>query len=178
MDTDKSIKEALRAINNNDKTTARKILSQAIQTEPNNDQAWILFSYVAEKREQSIYCLERALQINPKNLLAKAKLNDVQNTPSDPDYEVEESRHEIIISASDSLIKPTKSQDLTQIKETEQTIKRGASFEFNPAKSPSTAGDWEGSQKTQRQCPKCGSYKVGGLGPFGIGAWGGWSILC
>jgi hypothetical protein len=90
MDTNNTIEEASRAINENDLISARKILSQIIQSEPNNDMAWTLFARVAEKQEQSIYCLERAIQINPKNLLARTMMDEIRNPPNEPYNKVED----------------------------------------------------------------------------------------
>ena len=58
---------AQKAINRGDKTRARFLLRDLLIKDPGNEQAWLLLARVVEKRNQTIDCLERAYQINPKN---------------------------------------------------------------------------------------------------------------
>ena len=64
------------------KGAATKILSQVVGQNPNNTRAWYLLSQVVEKQEQSVYCLERVLKLQPDNQQAKERLNQLI-TPGD-----------------------------------------------------------------------------------------------
>lgn len=55
------------AIQRGDITLARKLVAQALQAEPANEQAWLLMARLVNDREQFIDCLERASKINPTN---------------------------------------------------------------------------------------------------------------
>lgn len=46
---------------------ARQLLSALVQQDPANAQAWLALSYVTETRDQAVYCLERAVKIDPLN---------------------------------------------------------------------------------------------------------------
>ena len=66
-----------------DPARARTLLSKALKADPKSEEAWLLFSEVAEKNEHAIYCLEQVLKINPANLQAAQKL-DALKAPPEP----------------------------------------------------------------------------------------------
>jgi hypothetical protein len=53
---------------------ARPVLARYVQQHPDSEQGWLLLSMVLRERSQQIDCLERALQINPGNGLARERL--------------------------------------------------------------------------------------------------------
>src|SRR4030065_1153142 len=54
------------ALQQGNKLLARKLLSQALLSDPRSEQAWLLLARLADTEEQVIECLERALRINPE----------------------------------------------------------------------------------------------------------------
>ena len=66
--------------------TARELLAEAIQDDPQNELAWLWLAALAHTNHDKRYCLERALEINPKGPARDAlvALGDV--TPTVPTY--------------------------------------------------------------------------------------------
>lgn len=61
------IQKAKSLIASSKRVEARQVLSALVQSEPSNAQAWFLLSHVVDDRNQAIYCLERAIKIDPLN---------------------------------------------------------------------------------------------------------------
>lgn len=78
------LEQAKQAKRLNDLPRARNLLSQAIKTDPRNEDAWLLFADVAEKPEHAIYSLEQVLKINPVNMAAVDRLNALKNPDPAP----------------------------------------------------------------------------------------------
>jgi len=74
MDTGPSIRQAIDLAKSGKRPEARQILSQVVRLEPQNARAWYLLSQVEEIKEQSIYCLEQVLKIQPDNSQALERL--------------------------------------------------------------------------------------------------------
>jgi membrane protein YdbS with pleckstrin-like domain len=81
--TDALLEQAKQAKRRNDLSNARSLLSQAIKADPRNEEAWLLFADVAEKKDHAIYSLEQVLKINPVNMEALDRLNTLK-APSVP----------------------------------------------------------------------------------------------
>lgn len=75
------MEQAKQAKRMNDAARARSLLSQAIKADPRNEEAWLLFADVAEKKEHAIYSLEQVLKLNPVNMEAVDRL-DALKAPS------------------------------------------------------------------------------------------------
>lgn len=67
-------KQAIDACKRNDYETAKKLLSQAIKDNPNNETAWLWMTSVVSSEQEKIFCLQQVLKINPNNLHAKQGL--------------------------------------------------------------------------------------------------------
>ncbi|MBP7688081.1 MAG: PH domain-containing protein [Thermoflexales bacterium] len=78
------IEQAKQAKRLNDLPRVRSLLSQAIKTDPRNEDAWLMFAEVAEKPEHAIYSLEQVLKINPVNMGAVDQLNALKTPPPAP----------------------------------------------------------------------------------------------
>jgi hypothetical protein len=80
------VEQAKQAKNRNDPVRARSLLSQVIKADPRNEEAWLLFADVAEKKEHAIYSLEQVLKLNPVNMEALDRLNALKtlNAPLAP----------------------------------------------------------------------------------------------
>lgn len=79
--TEQRIQQAIRAAKGGDKETARQILSQVVNNEPNNGRAWYLLSQVVPDNEKAIFCLEQVLKIDPGNRQALDRLEKIRPTP-------------------------------------------------------------------------------------------------
>lgn len=80
------IQQGVKLAKAGNKREAKEIFVQVVKQEPKNVRAWYFLSQVVDSREQSIYCLEKILQIQPENLqiaelLQKLKL---QTPPTPP----------------------------------------------------------------------------------------------
>lgn len=73
--------QALLAAKQGNKLHARAILREILKREPYNEEAWLLFSKVAQKKEHVIYSLEKVLKINPNNQAARTQLESTRGKP-------------------------------------------------------------------------------------------------
>lgn len=73
-----AIEQAKLAAKSGDYKRARAILREAAQYDPNNEELFLVFARVAQKREHAIQCYQRVLEINPYNLTALEALDKVQ----------------------------------------------------------------------------------------------------
>jgi hypothetical protein len=74
---------AIKTIKEGNKQLGQQLLSQVLQSDPNNEQAWLWMSAVVDEDKRR-YCIERALKINPNNqqaIMALQKLNLVEKKP-------------------------------------------------------------------------------------------------
>src|SRR3989337_3786241 len=75
------IQQAIADAKSGNKEAAKKALSQLVKKDPNNARGWYLLSQVVEKKEQAVYCLEKLLEIQPKNQQAIKRLEELRNPP-------------------------------------------------------------------------------------------------
>ena len=68
------LEQAIRAYKSGEKQKAQKLLARIVQAEPNNADAWLWLADCIEQDEQKLYCLRRALKIDPNNILVKQSL--------------------------------------------------------------------------------------------------------
>lgn len=73
MSTDK-LRQAITLINSGKKKEAILLLRDVINQEPHNEQAWLWLYSCVDKIDQKIFCLQKALSINPSNADAKKAL--------------------------------------------------------------------------------------------------------
>ena len=74
--------QAIDYAKSGDKASARQLLTEIIQVEPNNELAWLWMSGVVAKTEQQAYCLEQVLRINPGNQHASQGLSRLKTLAS------------------------------------------------------------------------------------------------
>lgn len=85
------LRAARRAIRANDIAGARNLLAALVKAQPGNEEAWLMLARVLERDDQTIYCLRRALKINPGNSSAARWLSSLQRKQSagtDPSSQV------------------------------------------------------------------------------------------
>jgi thioredoxin-like negative regulator of GroEL len=57
---------------------ARSLLEQVVQTDPDNEMAWLWLSGLMTTNQQKCVCLEQVLRTNPENVYARAGLARLQ----------------------------------------------------------------------------------------------------
>ncbi len=78
------LKQAMKLIETGKLDQAHALLLQKLQADPKNDAAWYWMSKVVATDDLREECLQEALKYNPKNALAQAALNELQEEPVIP----------------------------------------------------------------------------------------------
>jgi hypothetical protein len=78
------LQQAIQLIEAGDFDQAHSLLLEKLQTDPKNDTAWFWMSKVVATDELREECLHEALKYNPKNTLARAALDELQDEPVVP----------------------------------------------------------------------------------------------
>ena len=65
---------AIELIRQGNAAEGAKLLSEVLQTSPDDEQAWLWMSACVPGQDKKIYCLQRVLQINPNNAAARRGL--------------------------------------------------------------------------------------------------------
>jgi tetratricopeptide (TPR) repeat protein len=68
------LQQAIAAIQAGDRKNAQRLLAEILQTDPQNENAWLWLSQIVESEERRQECLQRVLAINPNNRAAQAGL--------------------------------------------------------------------------------------------------------
>jgi tetratricopeptide (TPR) repeat protein len=83
-DTSANLQNAIQALKAGDRARARQILQTILKSDPRNEDAWVMYAYASDKKEQALYCLQKALDINPFNEKAQKALQKLQGQPAKP----------------------------------------------------------------------------------------------
>lgn len=75
--TSEKLKQAIDLIKAGNKQSALPVLKQIVQSDPQNETAWLWLYSCVESIDQKRYCLEKAISINPNNLNARKALEKV-----------------------------------------------------------------------------------------------------
>lgn len=67
----------VNAIKQRDMATGRKLITQSLRLNDQNDMAWLWLSRTVTDHERQVQCVERALSINPNNTKAQAILKNL-----------------------------------------------------------------------------------------------------
>lgn len=78
------VDSAVTALKAGKKSEARTTLTQAVDLDPQNEQAWLYLSALVPSLEEQEICLENVLTINPSNERAKKALNIVLEKQGKP----------------------------------------------------------------------------------------------
>jgi thioredoxin-like negative regulator of GroEL len=78
MNSEVELQKAKVAYQNGDRTTARSILAAVVKEEPSNSQAWYMLSFMVDKVEQVIHCLNQAIKFDPMNSQISERLRQFQ----------------------------------------------------------------------------------------------------
>lgn len=78
-DIQQKLQQGIAAARSGNRAMGRRLLLQVTQADPKNEQAWIwLASCVTTMRERRV-CLERVLEINPKNEIAQRAIQQLES---------------------------------------------------------------------------------------------------
>ncbi|MBN1427261.1 MAG: hypothetical protein JXB07_02675 [Anaerolineae bacterium] len=78
------LQKAVELLRDGDILAARRLLSDIVKVDPNNEQAWLWLSSAVTDEERRRECLERVLQINPGNQAAHLALVALSQPPELP----------------------------------------------------------------------------------------------
>ena len=76
-DYSSKLNDAHEAISRGDKKTAQQILADILNRDSQNVDAWLLLADILDNPHQRIESLKRVLQINPNNIIAKRRLQEI-----------------------------------------------------------------------------------------------------
>ena len=83
-DHDSLLGQGIIAARLGDKNTARRLLSEAVRLDPESEKAWLWLSGVLDTHQARAYCLQKALELNPDNYLARQGLVALGAAPPAP----------------------------------------------------------------------------------------------
>jgi hypothetical protein len=83
-ETERLLGQGQEAARRGDKEAARSILSQVVERDPHNEQAWMWLSGVVAEPEEQQICLENVLVINPNNAKARRGLDFISQKTGIP----------------------------------------------------------------------------------------------
>lgn len=77
--TSEKLRQAIELIKNGDKKGGQNLLVDVVNADPGNETAWLWLSSVVPQ-EKRIFCLEKALSINPHNIQARNQLEKLKSS--------------------------------------------------------------------------------------------------
>ena len=135
------IDDAIQALKNDEPKLAREILKHVLQTNPSNDTAWLYLALTTTKKQEYLYCLNKALALNPKNMKARQLKRRIE-----------------LISSSDQDRSIAKQQDLSvslttqeASEETRKKLSSGTDDQEGCKSSENSAHEAD----TMEKCPYC-----------------------
>jgi hypothetical protein len=81
---DETLQKGIRAARRGHRAPAQRLLSEVLQADPNNEEAWLWLASVAGTPEQRTHCLQRVIALNPDNQWAAEQLAEMEQQPSAP----------------------------------------------------------------------------------------------
>ncbi len=76
------VQQGIAASKSGDKRRARELLTQAVQVDPQNEQAWLWLSDTLTDAVFRRICLEKVLAINPASVVARRGLGALAERPA------------------------------------------------------------------------------------------------
>ena len=93
--THDTLQQAIQATQSGDKETAKRLLAFALRANPSNVQAWLRMSEAVDTDAQRRECLQRVLDIEPDNQVARAELARLATAP--PPIAIERDRDRLLV---------------------------------------------------------------------------------
>lgn len=89
IDADRLYREGVAAIQAGDRAAGRQRLAQLLKAHPRHADAWFWLSAAVESDRERIFCLEKALTVDPNHAAARQRLADLTGAPAPPEPEPE-----------------------------------------------------------------------------------------
>ena len=80
MTNDEAIQQAVNLARSGERAAARQLLENTVRQEPQNARAWYLLSQLVDTSKQTIYCLEKVLEVDPTNEQAITRLEKLKQS--------------------------------------------------------------------------------------------------
>jgi hypothetical protein len=87
VDTDRLYREGVAAIRAGDQAAGRQRLAQVLKAQPNHADAWYWLSAAVDTDKERVYCLRKALAINPNHEAAAERFAILTGTSPTPEPE-------------------------------------------------------------------------------------------
>jgi uncharacterized protein YvpB len=82
MEPQDALIQAVQAIRQGDLDRARSLITEVLDADPSNAEAWLVMAKISRTRQGSIDCLERVLQLAPDHQLAARMLAELKSNPT------------------------------------------------------------------------------------------------
>jgi tetratricopeptide (TPR) repeat protein len=150
---DSALKQGIEAVQNDDHTLARQLLTEVVERDENNITAWDWLSQVVETSEDQEICLTNILTLDPDNDKVRDKLELLTQTRgmlSEKDWHIDENEPE----QSEQRIAPTLAGDILG----EEFIQKHTTLipEPEPEPEPLSVSLWK-KYDDELRCPYCGN---------------------
>jgi uncharacterized membrane protein len=84
MDVTNKLQRAILLIRSGDKREGGRLLAEVLQADPQNETAWFWMSGIVTTDQRRIDCLQRVVQINPENHVAREALVSLRGKQTSP----------------------------------------------------------------------------------------------
>jgi hypothetical protein len=89
---DDNLQQAIALIKSGQKKQGGQILAEIVKQQPNNESAWLWLAHCVNTNQQKIYCLNKALEINPQNGAALTAIQKLQEENEVPQLQFADNR--------------------------------------------------------------------------------------
>lgn len=85
---DNKLQDAIELVKSGKKKEGGQILAEMVKKDPRNIDAWLWLSSCVNSNEQRIFCLKKALEVNPHHNIARSALSKLQPTEQLSEQEI------------------------------------------------------------------------------------------
>lgn len=101
-----ALREGIAAAQAGETATARRFLTQVVEADEHNEQAWLWLAEVVSTPEERSICLENVLALNPQNFLARQSLEELDKSAPAAGTEIVVRKEYAPISPAAALLHP------------------------------------------------------------------------
>ncbi len=127
---DDSLQQAIKFIKSGDKKRGGQLLAEIVKKDPHNLNAWLWLSSCVNSDKQRIYCLQKALEIDPNHQVARSALSKLQHRehPSEAEILGKNEPHPESLGKLQNKQNPIKAQTTTNIPVFIKNLTTGKNF--------------------------------------------------